>query len=131
MSKPYAHNTTCSIESSRSDIVKLIERFEVGNLVTGRMSGRDFVMFEHSGNTYRFQINPLDDAKEERRQWRCMILYIKSALVSVREGFRDMDTVFLADRILPNGQSWGDYAKETNELPSANAFRLLEAGGEA
>lgn len=131
MSRPYAANTQCSIETSRHEIVKMIERFDVGNLVTGRMAGRDFVMFEHGGKTYRFQIEPLNDEKEERRQWRCMILYIKAALVQVREGFRDLDTVFLADRILPNGQSWAEYAKETNELPSANAFRLLEAGGKA
>lgn len=126
MSQPYAKNTKTTVANSRAEIANLIERFGVGNLATGRMSGRDFVMFDHNGQTYRFQIEPQDDEREERRQWRCMVLYIKSALVLVREGVRDLDTVFLADRILPGGQSWGEYARDTKELPRTSAFGLLE-----
>ena len=127
MSRPYAFGTTISVSKSREAIAGLIERFGVDNLATGILAGRDFVMFDHDGQTYRFVIEPQDDDAEARRHWRCMILYIKSALVLVQEGVRDLDSVFLADRILPNGQSWGDYAKNNNELPRASAFKLLEA----
>lgn len=127
MGRPYALNTTVSISSTHIEITGLIERFGVGNLATGRMAGRDFVMFDHEGQTYRFVVEPQDDPAEERRQWRCLVLYIRAALVLVQEGVRDLDSVFLADRVLPNGQSWGDYAKDTKSLPRASAFKLLES----
>ncbi len=127
MTRPYAKGTTVSVSKSREAIARLIERFGVGNLATGVMAGRDFVMFDHDGQTYRFMIEPEDDEDEKMRKWRCLVLYVRAALVVVDEGVRDLDSVFLADRILPNGQSWGDYAKNTSELPRASAFKLLEA----
>ena len=127
MSRRYAQGTAVLVSKSREDIARLIERFGVDNLATGIMAGRDFVMFDHAGQTYRFMIEPEDDEREMRRKWRCLVLYVRSSLVVVDEGVRDLDSVFLADRILPNGQSWGDYAKNNNELPRASAFKMLEA----
>lgn len=128
MTRPYAKGTTVSVLDSRLAIAKLIERFAVHNLATGVMSGRDFVMFDHDGQSYRFEIDqkPKDGEREKMRKWRCLVLYVRSALVVIDEGVRDFDAVFLADRILPDGQSWGQYAKDTNNLPRTSAFPQLE-----
>lgn len=128
MSQPYAKGTTVSILDSRLAIAKLIERFAVNNLATGLMNGRDFVMFDHKGQTYRFEIaqKPKDSEREKMRKWRCLVLYVRSALVVIDEGVRDFDSVFLGDRILPDGRSWSAYAKDTNNLPRTSAFPQLE-----
>ncbi len=126
MGRPYALGTGVSITRSLAEIYKLIDRFGVNNLATGKAAGRNFIMFDHDGQTYRFVIEPQDDEREEKRQWRCMVLYIKGALVLVEEGVKDLETVFLADRILPGGQSWGQYSLENNEIPKASSFKLLE-----
>ena len=130
MTRRYAKGTTVSVADSRTTIARLIERFAVNNLATGVMAGGDFVMFDHDGQTYRFMIEPEDDEREKMRKWRCLVLYIRSALVVIDEGVREFDTVFLADRVLPNGRSWGDYAKDTNNLPRTSAFPQLETDRE-
>ena len=128
MGRPYAKGTTVAVADSRTAIAKLIQRFAVKNLATGVMAGRDFVMFDHKGQTYRFEIEqkPKDNEREKMRKWRCLVLYVRSALVVIDEGVRDFDSVFLADRILPNGQSWGQYAKDEKNLPRTSAFPQLE-----
>ena len=130
MSPAYAKNTTVPVSKSRETIARLIERFAINNLATGLIAGRDFVMFDHDGQTYRFMIEPEDDEREKMRKWRCLVLYVRSALVVIDEGVREFDTVFLADRVLPNGRSWGDYAKDTNNLPRTSAFPQLETDRE-
>ena len=68
MSRRYAQGTTVAVYKSRDEIARLILRFEVKNLATGIMAGRDFVMFDHNGQTYRFMIEPEDDEGEMRRK---------------------------------------------------------------
>lgn len=125
MSQPYAHNTKVPVYRSREEIVGLIGRFGVANLATGTCAGRDFVMFDHKGQTYRFVVEPQDDPSEERRRWRCIVMYIKSALVFVQEGQSDIESVFMAHRILPNGQTWGEFARDNNAIPTVSEFPQL------
>lgn len=125
MSQPYAKGTTVSVKESRDHISRLIERFAVNNLAAGVMGGQDFVMFDHGGQTYRFTVDPVDNEPEYRRRWRVLVLHVKTSLVIVDEGVRDFDTVFMADRILPNGQSWGEYVKDNNTIPTVSAFPQL------
>ena len=125
MSRPYAKGTQVPIKQSRDDIIHLMERFAVHNLAAGIMGGQDFVMFDHDGQTYRFTVDPHESLPEYRRRWRCLVLHVKSSLVIINEGVRDFSTVFMADRILPNGQSWGEYVKDNNTIPTVSAFPQL------
>lgn len=125
MTRLYAKGTQVPINQSRDEIVGLIRRFGVNNLATGECAGRDFVMFDHKGQTYRFVVESQDDPGEQRRRWRCVVMYIKSALVFVQEGQSDLESVFMAHRILPNGQSWGEFAKDNKTIPTVSSFPQL------
>ncbi len=125
MSRPYAKGTQIPVQESRDKIAHLIERFAVRNLATGIMDAQDFVMFDYDGQTYRFIVEHDDNDAEYRRRWRCLVLHIRSSLVIINEGVRDFSTVFMADRILPNGQSWGEYVKDNNTIPTVSAFPQL------
>ena len=125
MSQPYAKGTRIPVKDSRDTIAALIKRFAVHNCATGILDGQDFVMFDHEGQTYRFTVEPHKSEGEYRRRWRCLVLHIRSSLVIINEGVRDFSTVFMADRILPNGQSLGEYVKDNQAIPTVSAFPQL------
>lgn len=126
MARPYAKGTRIPVKDSRDTISALIERFAVRNLASGIVDGQDFVMFDHDGQTYRFVVERHKHDGEYRRRWRCLVLHIRSSLVIINEGVRDFSTVFMADRILPNGQSWGEWVKNNNNaIPTVSAFPQL------
>lgn len=126
MTQPYAKGTQIPVKKSKDTILQMIERFAVHNLASGIVGDQDFVMFDHDGQTYRFVVEQHKSESEYRRRWRCLVLHIRSSLVIINEGVRDFSTVFMADRILPNGQSWGEWVKNNNNaIPTVSAFPQL------
>lgn len=60
------------------------------------------------GKVYTF--SPHQKDQEIRRLWRCLVLHIKANLEAVESGISKFEEVFLANILLPNGQTMGDTA---------------------
>jgi hypothetical protein len=49
-------------------------------------------------------------AQETRRRWRCLVAIVKAKLVAVEDGISTLEREFLADVVLPNGSTVGEWA---------------------
>lgn len=130
----YAADTSVSSERSRAEIESTLRRY--GASAFGYMTNDDtaVVMFEAHGRRIRFQL-PMPDPKarefthtpargtmrtatqrhEEwekacRQRWRALALCIKAKLEAVEAEISTFEREFLANIVLPNGQTVADTA---------------------
>jgi hypothetical protein len=147
----YAATTEVSSERSRQEIERTLTRWGatqflygwddevalVGFRVRNRqvqfripMPDKDDKSFLYTNHSYprRRTAKQAADAYEQavKQRWRALSLVIKAKLEAVESGITDFDTEFLAQLVLPNGQTVGEYtvpkvvqAYELNEMPSS------------
>lgn len=141
----YAKTTTVSPEKSRAEIEQTLTRYGADRFMYATEPGRAVVMFELKGRVVRFVIpipagsefkyyrrtNAYHDtertekqqneawAQEVRRRWRALCLCIKARLEGVESGIETLEEAFLAHMVLPDGQSFAEWA--TPQLASLNA----------
>lgn len=130
----YAEGTTVPIEKSEAELKTLLRKAKADRIITGQddRQGLAVVSFELAGRIVRLQMKiPTRDhlaktppqhwarltfkqrhewlAKkqdlEERRIWRVMLLVTKSKLELIAEGASTVEREFLADIVLPGGQT--------------------------
>ena len=145
----YAAKTEVSSERSRGEIERILSRWGATQFLYGWDADRALVGFSVRDRQVRFEI-PMPD-KEARafkwsrhvpprrntvnqqiaayeqavkQRWRALALVIKAKLEAVESGITDFDSEFLAQLVLPNGQTVGEYtvprvaqAYATNEMP--------------
>lgn len=131
----YASDTTVSVDRTRSEIERTLVRYgatEFGYISTPQLA---LVAFRHAGIPYRIEL-PIPDAggqkfrytsqnrlrsresatrewdAEVRRRWRVLLLLIKAKLEAVEIGNSTMQREFLADTILPGGETVGRWAEQ-------------------
>lgn len=130
---PYAANTTVSTEASRMEIERTLRRYKAESFAYGTEGRKASVMFRLAGRVVRF-ILELPDPKEKRfthhsrglrtpdsaekeweqacrQKWRALALVIKAKLEAVSAGITTVEDEFLAHTVLPDGRSFGDWAK--------------------
>lgn len=152
MTGKYAEGTTVSIDTSIIELKRLIQKYGASKFVYGEEAGGYVVMFEmnnrrirfylpvppltnfeYVGNTYRTRTDKgMRDAQEAevRRLWRTLILIIKSKFEIVASGITSFETEFLANIVLPDNRTFGEWASpqlegiySTGQMPA-----LLPAG---
>jgi len=125
----YAEHTSVPIDRSKSEIEHILTRYgahEFGYAIRGN---RAAVMFSANAKHLRFILplptrneisktpkgrqrknNAQDEmlTKETRRRWRALALEIKAKLESVETGIAVFEQEFLAQIVLPNGQTVGE-----------------------
>jgi hypothetical protein len=146
----YAAETSVSTEKSRTEIERTLKRWGATQFVYGWDDERALVGFAMRGRQLRFvvfmpdredkqfkwtshkpprrrTVNQQLEAHEQavRQRWRALHLVIKAKLEAVESGISTFDTEFLAQLVLPNGQTVGDAVVprivagiEANEMPS-------------
>lgn len=146
----YAADTKVSTDRSRSEIERILSRYGATGFAYGWEPDRAMVGFQLHNRTVQFVIPMPDPASKEflysghkpprrltalqskaayeqvvRQRWRAMALIIKAKLEAVATGVVSFDQEFLAQLVLPNGQSVGDYvvprvaeAYETGQTPA-------------
>ena len=151
----YAKDTNVSSELSRLEIEKTLIRYGADNFAYASASGKAMVGFTMRGRQVRF-ILPLPtreeyrltptgrdrseksqyDAWEQacRQRWRALLLVIKAKLEAVECGISVFDQEFLANIVLPDGRTAGDFmvpqienAYVTQKMPAM--LPMLEKGG--
>ncbi len=142
----YAKNTNVSSELSRIEIEKILVRYGADNFAYATASGKALIGFSLCNRQVKF-ILPLPkiedfsltptgrqrtdksqyDAWEQacRQRWRALKLVIQAKLEAVECEISVFEDEFMANIVLPGGQTVGDFMKpqieaayETGRLPA-------------
>lgn len=128
----YASQTSVSPDRSRAEIEKVLTSYGATGFMYGWHDGRAVIIFEFHAKRMRFTLDlpTLEDVsrtargrrrngsaalnkaheQETRRKWRSLSLSIKSKLVTVQDGISTVEHEFMANIILPNGMTVGEWA---------------------
>lgn len=147
----YAANTDVSAEKSRGEIERILMRYGADQFAYGFETGRGaMVQFRADARLIRFVINLPDPQDKEfwytparrqrrsqaaaeaaweqatRQRWRALSLVIKAKLEAVEAGISEFEQEFLANIVLPDGTTVGDWmgpqvaaAYDSGQMPSA------------
>lgn len=130
----YAAETAVSSAKSRAEIETTLERYGADSFMYGTEPGRALVAFRMNGRHIKFVLPmPVKDdpafaktptgkvraadaalkAWEQagRQRWRALALVIKAKLEAVESGITEFDDEFMAHIMLPNGETFGSWAK--------------------
>jgi hypothetical protein len=116
----YAARTSVPVERSRSEIERVLAGYGCSQFQSGWESNAGaHVAFRVHDTAVMIHLPMADPAKirsearrraEERRRWRCLLLIIKAKLEAVQSGISSFEREFLADVVLPNGVTMGQWA---------------------
>lgn len=131
----YAASTSVSSDKSRAEIERTLSRYGATAFMYGWEDQRAVIGFRAKGRHIRFVL-PLPDAKDKmftrtpsrgtprtpaqaqeaweqacRQSWRALALVIKAKLEAVEAGITEFENEFLANIVLPDGSSVGDWVK--------------------
>ncbi len=152
----YAENTSVSVENSRGEIERTLQRYGADSFAYGWEAGRAVVQFVTQDRHIRFVL-PLPDKNDQaythtpgkglvrteadaykaweqacRQRWRALALAIKAKLEAAEAGITTFEDEFMAHIVLPDGSTFGAWARPqiakvyaSGEMPSLLA---LEAG---
>jgi hypothetical protein len=146
----YAADTSVTTSKSRQEIERTLARWKASAVMFGWDDDRAIVGFVMRTRQVRFVVRmPSPDEKQfqytnhsyprrrtaiqqreaydqaVRQRWRALNLIIKAKLEAVESGISEFDTEFLAQLVLPNGQTVGESVTpriidgiEANEMPA-------------
>lgn len=143
----YAEGTQVSPERSQAEIVQILRRYGAEGFSFGEDHGYGMVAFRAHGRMVRFLL-PLEVDRgqyrmtrgyqtrskdaidrlvegEIKRRWRALAMAIKAKLEVVESGIATFQQEFLANLMLPNGETVGEFvepqiedAYTNNEMPA-------------
>lgn len=106
---------------SQADIVALVTRRGATDFMSGSMNGRPLVAFLYQGFPVKLQCPAIDPTKcktagaierEQMRQWRVMLLWVKAQLEAIDNGLLEPFAVFMPYMQLKDGRSVSEAARE-------------------
>lgn len=108
----YAQDTSVPVERSRSELEKLLAAAganQVG-VATDYGTRAAILTFHLAGRHVRIRVPevPADKSRRdqlERANWRRAVLVVKAKLEIIADGFSTLEREFLADILLPDGQT--------------------------
>ena len=149
----YAKSTSVSVDASRNEIEKTLKRYGAGAFAYATQGTKALVMFELKGKRIRFVLDLPDFNSRQfthtpsrgtrrsvesqtqeweqacRQKWRALLLVIKAKLEAVDSGISILEEEFMANILLPNNQTVGEYMMpqidncyQTNQLPPMLGF---------
>lgn len=147
----YAQNTDVSSDKSKAEIEKTLKRYGADGFMYGWQESKAMVAFNMSGKHIKF-ILPMPDRNSEeftmteqgreraenaqektyeqatRQRWRALALVIKAKLEAVESGISEFQSEFLANIVLPDGSSVGDFMipQVENAYKNGKMPKLLE-----
>jgi len=151
----YAESTSVSVERSKAEIEKILQRYGAEQFVSGWDQEKAYIGFKLMNRLIKFIIslppkNSPDFTKTPgrgyrrtpekalaaweqacRQRWRALSLVIKAKLEAVESGITEFDDEFLAHIVLPDGRTAGDYLKPQIALAyeKGEMPKLLPFGG--
>ncbi|GAC1496182.1 MAG: hypothetical protein NVS1B2_16080 [Vulcanimicrobiaceae bacterium] len=123
--QPYAATTVVSPQKSRAEIETLLERHGAASFAFGSQPDRGVLMFELKGRRIKFVVpmpvlvGGYTDAKNEqliRTRWRALLLVVRAKLEAVATGVTTFEDEFLANIVMADGSSVGEWARPQLEF---------------
>lgn len=127
----YARSSAVSSERSRMEIERTLQRYGASQFAYASRTDKATIIFEMNGKRLRFDVplrarsefektpsgrirnyeEDIDKAWQQssREQWRALALVIKAKLAYVESGAL-FEEEFLAHIVLPNNQTYGQFA---------------------
>lgn len=128
----YAENTSVSTEKSRAEIERTLSKYGADSFMYGWDAQRAIVGFQAAGRHIKFVVEmPSRDERDFthhsrgrrtaeaahqkweqacRQRWRALALVIKAKLEAVEAGISEFEAEFLANIVLPDGSTVGQWA---------------------
>jgi hypothetical protein len=126
----YASDTTVSVERSKAEIERLLQRYGAKEFAHGWKTSKAVIQFAMMDRVIRFVL-PLPDKKEFektpsgrrtrndadtlraweqgcRQRWRALALTIKAKLESAESGIEEFETAFMGQIVMPDGKTIGE-----------------------
>lgn len=128
----YAANTNVSSEHSRLEIEKILMKYGADNFAYATANGQALIVFRMIGRQVKFilplpkkeefRLTPTGRERSEnsqyeaweqacRQRWRALKLVIQAKLEAVECGISIFDDEFMANIVLPDGQTISDFMK--------------------
>ncbi len=143
----YAENTSVSVEKSKADIERTLQRYGADQFMHGWNDTQAIIAFTMHGRQVKFLL-PMPDRNSKdfwqtetgkarqadaafksweqacRQRWRALGLVIKAKLEAVESGITVFEDEFMAHIVLPNGSTVSQFmtpqiesAYETGQMP--------------
>lgn len=130
----YAANTEVSSERSKAEIERTLARYGANQFMYGWQTLGAVIGFRIGGRMFRidipmpdrnsraFQVTDTGRARKSqetinaayeqaiKQRWRAAALYIKATLEAVESGITTLESAFLANTLLPSGETFGSWA---------------------
>lgn len=131
----FAAKTSVSVEKSRSEIERILERYGSDQFLYGRDDARGIATIEFHAHKRRVRFVLKLPERNERRflrhqrgprtpeaqlkeweqacrqRWRALALCVKAKLEAVSSGIAEFEEEFLAYVVLPNGETAGEFLR--------------------
>lgn len=125
----YAEKTTVSVSKTKTDIEHVLKKYGADQFAYATKENQAMVAFNMRNRQIRFVISiPAFDSfrktpagkirtenqqeaaydQSERQKWRALLLVIKAKLEAIESGISEFEKEFMANIVLPNGQTVSD-----------------------
>lgn len=140
----YAENTSVSVEGSKAEIERLLQRYGADQFISGWDQKKAYILFRMADRQVKFEL-PLPDKNDPeftctpsrrqkrseskafeaweqgcRRKWRALALVVKAKLEAVESGITTFQDEFLAHVMLPDGSTVSEFIIPQIEIAYEN-----------
>lgn len=153
MTGQYAKDTSVTVEKSQAEVEKILMRYGADAFMRGWESGNVVLAFRMDGKRMKFELPmpnkdefrhtstgklrtsdaAINEAWEQgcRQRWRALKLVIQAKLEAVEVGISTLEDEFMAQILLPNGDTIGNWMKPHIEemYLTAKMPPMLPSGG--
>ena len=130
MSSGYARGTEVSVDRTRAELERVLAAHGATGFGYGWDNGLHRVIFRVADRMIRLEVREPSRAEfartptgrsrsaaqiteqvsaETRRRWRSLLLVTKARFVAVEDGVQSLEDAFMADVVLPDGQTVGEW----------------------
>lgn len=106
----YAARTEVQLVQSIAEVVKTLKKFGADRIAQAEEPERIAIQCFLQDRLLRFTINLPDGPQARRQRGRALLLVIKAKLESIESGVETFEQAFLANVVMPDGQTVGDKA---------------------
>lgn len=107
----YASTTKVPVSQTKNDIEKLVTKYECEafGIMTDKKGAQ--VAFQMQSRNILFKITVPEHPQEARARWRALLLVVKAKMESVDAGIEEFEEAFLANIVMPGGQTVSEMAR--------------------
>ena len=111
----YAERTQVPVSKSKTDIEKLVHKYGADGFGIMSMGSAAQIAFRLKGRNILFRMSIPEGEPKARARWRALLLTIKGKLESAECGIESFEDAFLANIVMPGGQTVGEMTRPAIE----------------